>query len=119
MGRRQEMGYRNLSHYMIGKTDRAGRLIDDSTKRALAEARKIEQLKAYPNHSGWTALINDLDHQLISLMGEDAFHSWADAIEYSQLTKMDEYYLSRDKLREIKSVIHTNIIANITVLVQK
>ena len=66
-GRSKDEHHRSLSAHMIGKNDKAGRLIPDAIKFA-----------DIPYHPYWYGESWEAEHTLVRLLGMEAFNSWMD-----------------------------------------
>lgn len=100
----------NLSHSMIGKKDRAGRLLTDSQK---LELKKVKMSKA-PNHPWWNEISQPLDEKLLDLIGVEEFDKFIDS-HPDDITSMALHYSVKKRLevaQEGFKNIDLDIIAN-------
>ena len=98
--RRTTSGYRGMTPYMVGKVDRAGRLLTDEQK-----------YMTNPNADWWTYQTNLVDHQIEKILGTETFDDWVYTLDFDNIPNyMEEYFISKRKLQELRANVHdTNI----------
>ena len=87
----------NLSHQLLGKVDRAGRLISEDTKFAIFQAK----FRVAPDHEFWMDWADADKVTLKGLLSEEEYSTWRDSLPFED-SEMAHYDVCHAKLKEVQ-----------------